>query len=480
MAGVQRTEAGRWYRSLTRTQWRAFAASWLGYLLDGFDFVLITLVLTEIQDDFGISTVEAAALVSGAFVTRWIGGLALGALGDARGRRTAMIASISIFSIGSLLCALAPGYWALMLARMVVGFGMAGEYGASSAYVIESWPAHLRNKASAFLISGFSIGAILAAQAYGWIVPQWGWRALFAVGLLPILLALVLRRAIPEPPDWKAASGDERDIATTLFRGPRRLTNILLGAGVLAVLLAIFSGGVHGTVIVVAAGVACAAVFIWYMIQAEPTRWPTGVAVMGIVFVVFFFAWPVVALLPTYLKTEVGLDPGQVTTVLSYSGLGTSIGAVLAGFVGDRFGTARTYVTSLAVSIPLLFPVFLLSDGPAALLWVVVFLQMMVGQGVGGLLPKWMAGHFSVEKRAASLGFTYNVGALGGAISPVVGATLAESMSLGTAILVLSSIFTAVVVLLVALQVPHRLQRAIYPEAVWPTDGTDEMPQAVH
>ncbi|AEM82522.1 sialate:H+ symport family MFS transporter [Streptomyces violaceusniger] len=454
-----------WYREVSRGQWKSMFAAWIGYLLDGFDFVLITLVLTEIADEFDLSTASAASLISGAFITRWLGGAVLGALGDRYGRKAAMIVSILLYSLGTFACGFSWNYISMFTARLVIGMGMAGEYSASATYVLESWPARLRNRASGFLISGYSGGTIIASELYKWVVPHWGWRWMFWIGVLPVLVALWVRRALPEAGDW------HEEVATAkarpnpfgpLFAGRSRASvNTALAVAASVALFLVFTplgAGWRWPLSLLAAG--CLLAFAAQL--GGRRRWPLYVALTCTVFCAFLYSWPIQALLPTYLKEQLGYTPSEVTDVMFYAGFGTMAGCWLAGFAGDWLGTRRAYVYTLLASLAFVFPVFAVQDTLVGL-GVLLFFLLALSQGISGILPKYIAGHFPTQTRAASLGFVYNTGALGGAVAPVLGAHLAEGMSLGRALAVLTFGLTLVVIVLIGSDLPRRLGRLTDP-----------------
>ncbi|MGV9900844.1 MFS transporter, partial [Streptomyces tendae] len=273
---------------------------------------------------------------------------------------------------------------------------------------------------------------------------------------------------LPEADDWEArvgATGERPNPFRPLFADRRRAAvNTVLTVVATGSLFAVFTPLGAGAVPVLS--VLAAACLVAFAVQlGGRRRWVLFVALCVTVFCAFLYSWPVQALLPTYLKTELGFSPAQVSDALYYAGFGTMAGCIVTGFIGDRFGTRRAYACTLVVGIAFVFPVFAVRDSQLQL-GILLFLMLACMQGISGLLPKFIAGHFPTETRAASLGFTYNVGALGGAVAPVLGARLASTMSLGQSLAVLTFSLTLVVILLIGFDVPSRLNRLVDKEEV--------------
>ena len=151
------------------------------------------------------------------------GGLIFGHIADRFGRTRAMIASVLLYSVFTAACGLSQTLWQFAIFRALLGLGMGGEWASGAALVSETWPAKHRGRALGFMQSSWAIGFAAAAIVVGFVLPRWGWRAVFFVGILPAFFTLWVRRNVEEPDVWKApgrprASGRQRRAHAPLRR----------------------------------------------------------------------------------------------------------------------------------------------------------------------------------------------------------------------------------------------------------------------
>ena len=175
---------------------RALIAASLGWLLDAFDVMLYALVLASLMADLGMDRATGGLLGSLTLAASAAGGILFGLIADRWGRTRALSLSILIYSVFTAACGLAQDVVQLAVFRLFLGLGMGGEWASGAALVSETWPAEHRGKALGLMQSCWAIGYGAAALVNWLVLPRYGWRAVFFVGILPALFTLWIRRHV--------------------------------------------------------------------------------------------------------------------------------------------------------------------------------------------------------------------------------------------------------------------------------------------
>jgi MFS family permease len=370
---------------------RALLASTLGWMLDGMDVTLYAMVIAELLRALHLSTAQAGLLASLTLVASAAGGILFGILADRAGRRVALMASIVVYSVFTAACGFSRGVLDLAVFRFLLGLGMGGEWATGAALIAETWRPEHRGKALGLMQSGFAVGYALAAVLAALILPRWGWRAVFFVGIVPALLTLWIRRGVQESPLWIRRSASDAG-RTDGWCGPFRS--------------AIKS---YRKVILITLLMNSAALFAWWGL----------------------FTW-----IPPYLALPAA-QGGRGLTVAASSAwivvmqVGMWLGYVSFGLLSDTLGRKRTYVGYLLLASALV-PLYARAESAAALL------------ALGPLVAFFGTGHFTgfgiitaelfpTPFRASAMGLTYNFGRGFSALAPWVLGAMAAHRSLNSA-----------------------------------------------
>ncbi|MGE0455928.1 MAG: MFS transporter [Vicinamibacteria bacterium] len=393
-----------WPRHVSEAERRSLVAGGLGWMLDAMDVMLYSMVLAHLMLDLGMDKPTAGLLNSLTLLASAIGGLLFGFLADRVGRTRALMLSILVYSLASGACGLSTTIAQLALFRFLLGLGMGGEWTTGAALIAETWAPEHRGKALGLMQSTWAIGEMLAAGIVALVLPVYGWRAVFFVGVLPALVVFWIRRDVPESELWlKHQASGERGSLRVLWRKDIR----------------------------------------WHGILA------TAMNAFGM-----FGYWGLFTWIPAYLALPValggrGLDLMQTTTWLVIMGVGKWFGYALFGFFADSAGRRRAYVTYLLVAAALV-PLYGMAESPLWLLLLGPFVAFF-GTGFFSGFSAVASELFPTEIRATAMGLSYNIGRGLSAAAPAIVGLLAARFGLGSAFFLQAAAFFVAALLALAL-----------------------------
>ncbi|MBS1799325.1 MAG: MFS transporter [Acidobacteria bacterium] len=385
-------------KRLSPAQRSTFAACFLGWTLDAFDFFLLTVCLKAIAAEFHVGIKEIAEAIFFTLVMRPVGALIFGLLAERYGRRPTLIINIIAFSVFELASAFAPTLTIFMVSRALFGIAMGGEWGVGAALALESLPASGRGVFSGILQEGYVVGNLLAAALYGLVFPHLhgtgmftGWRVMFMIGALPALLAFYMQFKVEESPVWLEAEQRRRaegaakkgiDFKPFLTYLPTFLFLVLL--------MTAFNSFSHGTQ----------------------------------------------DLYPTLLEKDHGLSPSHVGLIVVISNVGALLGGIISGALSERFGRKRMIIIAALSAIPMI-PLWAWSH-TIPMLALGGFLMQFAVQGAFGIIPAHLNELSPGPVRAVFPGFAYQLGNLVSSRNGVFQAAFAQRYSGGVLTTVMS------------------------------------------
>ena len=356
---------------------RLFAFAFLGWTFDFYDLVLFGFIKDRVARDLGLSHHLEPWLLGVALSTSGLGGIVGGRLADRFGKRSILALTIGIYSLGSLVCGLAPTIETFIVGRALVGLGVGGEWAIGHGMLAEAVAASRRGRASALLQSGEPVGVALAAVAGFVLVPHVGWRAVLVASSATALLAFVARRSLHLPSEVVARPARFRELLT-----PGLPSRLLRG-------------------------------------------WLLGVFKLGTY-------WSCYTWLPTFLLTHMGQSTGKSLTWVITAQLGQFSGMLTFGRIADRFGRRIAFagysLLTAAALAPLAFAWQTLAAHP--LLFWGAMLLLGVGSGCTAGFGALLAELFPTELRGLAMGSTYNLARAAQLGAPVLVAWAVEEAGL--------------------------------------------------
>lgn len=340
----------------------AFVAGFSGWLLDAFDFFLVTFCLTAMAREFGKTDAQIALVITVTLIFRPVGGFVFGLMADRYGRRLPLMINVAVFAVAEILTGLAPSYTILLIVRALFGVVMGGNWGVGASLAMESAPKDKRGVLSGLLQQGYAAGNLLAAIAFFSLYDKVvfghriSWRPLFFLGCLPAaVLLFFLRFKVTESEVWMKAAGAR-------LSGAKQMREIL-------------------------------------------SHWKLFLFLLAFMTMMLFASHGTQDMYPTFLQRQWHFTPARRSAITALSMVAAMIGGLFFGHFSDSWGRRKTIVIAFVLGA-FVIPLWAYAPNQTLLIVGAMLMQFMV-QGAWGVIPAYLSELSPTSVRALLPGFAY-------------------------------------------------------------------------
>ena len=386
-------------------QFHAVAAGFLGWTLDAFDFFVVVFLFDSLAAQFHVSKADIIATVSWTLLMRPVGAFVFGLLTDRYGRRIPLIANVIFFSVVEVLCGFAPNYAVFLALRILYGIGMGGEWGVGTSLVMEATSSRWRGVLSGILQNGYAVGYLLAAVAYRFAFPAWGWRPMFWLGGIPALLAFYISAKVPESKAWQH------------HRAPS--TSAVL--------------------------------------RAVGQQWKLCLYLLLLMTFMMFLSHGTQDLYPDFLQSQHHAGVAVASYIVILGNIGAMLGGIIFGQLSNAAGRRLSLIAALLLSLAVI-PLWAFG-GSLKTLAIGAFLMQVGVQGAWGIIPAHLSELSADATRGLVPGLAYQMGIVLAARTPVAEHNLSNRVGYSWA-LAGFEIFTIVILAVAVAFGPERRGRS--------------------
>jgi putative MFS transporter len=396
VARLERLPFSRWHRNF-------FILAFCGVAFDAADFALFGAALPPVAREFGLGPAQSGLLATAGLIGAFVGALFWGTLSDYIGRRTAFQSTVGLFAVFTGLVAASWNVASLGVFRFLSNFGLGGEVPVTLTLSSEFSPGRIRGGMAGNIMAAFPVGLVIAAALSLLIIPHWGWRALFVVGVVPAVLLFFVRRYMPESVRYLLSKGRVAEAEKTVVEIERQaLGRTLTQTEIDALPTLRPEVGVQAKITVfelLASGRAKNTLLLW--IVSFGFLWASN----GILF-----------MLPTILQQR-GIPLTQAITFMLVQAIAAVFGYSACGFLIDKYGRR-----------PVLFLYYFI--GAFCHLWFAMASGMWlyfaaaavgwVNPGVYGSTAIYVSELHPTHLRATAVGWFFGIGRIGSFLAPTV------------------------------------------------------------